>query len=91
MRESVDITRLSHIVRGHMAAGGATNDAAPPSYNAAQATGGGDVQLEDADAELVFHDQAPRGTRCILYTCCAAVTHASVIACDVLAVLVRCN
>lgn len=59
----MDITRLSHIVRGHMAAGtqGGDGEVALSTYTSAQPTTG-DVKLQDADAELVFHDQEPRGT-----------------------------
>jgi hypothetical protein len=79
VRESVDITRLSTIVRGHMAgatapgttpgggdAGGASGELGLSTYSAAQAATGGDVQLQDADAELVFHDRPTRGACFIL-------------------------
>jgi hypothetical protein len=58
VRESVDITRLSHIVRGHMQGG--ERESALTTFASAHASSA-DVKLDNADAELVFHDQELAG------------------------------
>ena len=58
MRQSVDITRLSTIVRGNLAKQATDQRAA---YAGAQANAGGDIKLDHADAELDFEQRSEEG------------------------------
>lgn len=61
MRESVNLTRLSIIVRSNL-----EKEADNAEYTAASAggSGRGDVQLHHPDAELDFEEQAEEGVYC---------------------------
>lgn len=67
VRESVDITRLSHAIRGRMHE--AQEEAAPDTYSQAKASTG-DIKLANADAELVFHQEPPGMPFAVAYSHC---------------------
>ena len=61
MRQSVDITRLSVIVRGNLEKDHNDNS---DFYPGAQANSGGDIKLDNADAELDFQQRREEGVLC---------------------------